>query len=117
MIFTITERRRVGSLIVLELNGRLVMGEGSELLDQELQSRIAAGERALLLDCSGVPAIDSQGIKSLVRAAISLQSREGKLKLLHLSRRVRDVLELTRLHTVIETFDDEEAAVKSFSNS
>lgn len=116
MTFTISERRRVGPLVILELNGRMVMGEGSDLLDTELQRRIAIGERALLLDCAAVPAIDSQGIKSLVRAAISLQSHAGKLKLLNLRPRVRDVLELTRLLTVIESFDNEEAAVESFSN-
>lgn len=116
MTFTISERRRVGSLVILELNGRLVMGEGSEMLDAELQRRITVGERALLLDLAAVSAIDSQGIKSLVRAAISLQTRAGKLKLLNLRPRVRDVLEFTRLLTVIESFDNEEAAVQSFSN-
>ena len=115
MTFSINERRR-GSLVILELNGRLVMGEGSEELDKDIQQRIQAGVHALVLDCSRVPAIDSQGIKSLVRGAISLQKRDGKLILLRLTPRVREVLELTRLLTVLEAYDDEEAAVRSVSD-
>jgi len=115
MNFSINERRR-GSLVILELNGRLVMGEGSEELDKEIQQRIQGGIHALVLDCAHVPAVDSQGIKSLVRGAISLQKRDGKMVLLHLTPRVRDVLELTRLLTVIEAFDDEDAAARSVSD-
>lgn len=115
MPFSISERKR-DSLVILELKGRLVMGEGSEELDREIQHRIQAGLRALVLDCAQVPAIDSQGIKSLVRGAISLQKRDGKLVLLHLTPRVREVLELTRLITVIESFDDEDAAARSVSD-
>jgi len=115
MTFSINERRR-GSLVILELNGRLVMGEGSEELDKEIQQRIQGGIHALVLDCAHVPAVDSQGIKSLVRGAISLQKRDGKMVLLHLTPRVRDVLELTRLLTVIEAFDDEDAAARSVSD-
>ena len=115
MPFSISERKR-GSLVVLELSGRLVMGEGSEELDQEIQRRIQEGSHALALDCARVPAIDSQGIKSLVRSAISMQKHDGKLVLLHLTPRVRDVLELTRLLTVIESYDDEDAAARSVSD-
>jgi anti-sigma B factor antagonist len=115
MTFSISERRR-SAAVILELNGRLVMGEGSEQLDKEIQQRVQAGVLALILDCARVPAIDSQGIKSLVRGAISLQKRDGKLVLLHLTPRVREVLELTRLLTVLEAHDDEEAAVRSVSD-
>ena len=115
MTFSINERRR-GSVVILDLNGRLVMGEGSDLLDKELQQRIQAGGHAFVLDCGKVPAIDSQGIKSLVRGAISLQKRDGKLVLLRLTPRVREVLGLTRLLTVLEAYDDEEAAVRSVSD-
>lgn len=115
MTFSINERR-LGSAVILEINGRLVMGEGSDQLDKEVQQRIQAGAQALVLDCAKVPAIDSQGIKSLVRGAISLQKRDGKLVLLRLTPRVREVLEMTRLLTVLEAYDDEEAAVRSVSD-
>lgn len=114
MAFEVKERRRAGSVVVLELTGRLTMGPGSEDLEQKLRDLIANGERAVLLDCAGVPVIDSQGIKSLVQGVTSMEKRGGKLKLLKISPRVREVLDLTRLLTVMETFDDEDAAVRSF---
>ncbi len=113
MAFAVRERRN-GPVVVLELEGRLTWGEGSEKLDAIVRRLIEGGERALLLDCSRVASIDSQGIKSLVSGYTSLEKRGGRLKLLRMSPRVREVLELTRLLTVIETFDDEGAAVKSF---
>lgn len=114
MAFEVKERRRAGSVVVLELTGRLTMGPGSEDLEQKLKDLIANGERAVLLHCAGVSVIDSQGIKSLVQGVTSMEKRGGKLKLLKISPRVREVLDLTRLLTVMETFDDEEAAVRSF---
>lgn len=107
------KKRHAGSITVLELSGRLTMG-GSDALDETLQSLIADGHLALLLDCNQVSAIDSQGIKALVRGAVSIEQRGGKLKLLKPAPRVRKVLEITRLLTVIETFDDEVAALESF---
>lgn len=114
MPFEFKERRRAGPVLVLELAGRLTMGEGSEKLDEVLQALIAKGERAVVLDLARVPLIDSQGIQSLVRGVTSMANRGGKLKLLQLTPRVREVLDLTRLLTVIEAFDNEEAALRSF---
>ena len=114
MAFEVKERRRAGPVVVLEITGRLTMGSGSEKLEEMLRDLIASGERALLLDCAGVSVIDSQGIKSLVQGVTSMEKRGGKLKLLKISPRVREVLDLTRLLTVIETFDDEDSAVRSF---
>lgn len=107
--------RKAGAVTVLELTGRLTLGEGSDPLDEKLQRLIAAGCRAVLLDCRRVSAIDSRGIKALVRALTSMQRSGGQLKLLQPGTRVREVLEMTRLHTVIETFDDEPQALESFS--
>jgi anti-sigma B factor antagonist len=112
--FTVEESRRAGPVLVVELRGRLAMGEGEEKLNAALQDLIGRGERALLLDCAKVTAIDSQGIRALVRNIVSLQNRGGQLKLLRLTRRVRTVLEVTRLLNVIEAFDDEGAARRSF---
>lgn len=112
--FTVEESRRAGPVLVVALRGRLVMGEGEEKLDAALQDLIGRGERALLLDCAHVTAIDSQGIRALVRNTVSLQNRGGQLKLLRVTRRVRTVLEVTRLLNVIEAFDDEDAALRSF---
>lgn len=110
------KERQVGPVTVLELVGRLTMGEAGEALEAKLESLIAAGRLALLLDCSKVIAIDSQGIKAIIRAVTSIEQRGGKLKLLSLSPRVREVLKITRLLTVLETFDTEAAAIASFSS-
>jgi len=113
MAFVVQERRS-GPVVIVELTGRLTMGEATDKLDAALQKLIEGGERALLLDCAGVPVVDSQGIKSIVWGLTSVQKRGGKLKLLRITPRVRDVLDMTRLLTVIETFDDEPGAVASF---
>ena len=115
MPLTIKERQ-AGTVTILELSGRLYVGEASDTLDDKLQALLNAGRVALLLDCSQVTGIDSQGIKSLVRGVISAQKRSGSLKLLKLTGRVWEVLNLTRLLTVIESFEDEEAALRSFSS-
>lgn len=114
MAYAIKERKRAGAVLILELRGRLTLGHGSAPLDEALQRRIADGEQALLLDVGSVTHIDSQGIASLVRGWTSIRRRGGRLKLLRLGGRVRQVLELTRLTTVIESFDDEQAALCSF---
>lgn len=113
MPFTVKERR-TGPVVILELVGRLTFGDATDALDGALKKLIAGGERALLLDCAGIPVVDSQGIKSLVSGVTSLEKRGGKLKLLKITPRVREVLDMTRLLTVIETFDDEAAALRSF---
>ena len=112
----IIKEMQTGSVTILELSGRLFIGEASDELDHKLQDFISAGRVNFLLDCSHVSSIDSQGIKSLVRGVISAQKRGGKLKLLNLSHRVKEVLQITRLLTVIESFEDESAALQSFSS-
>lgn len=111
----VVKERQAGSVTILELSGRLHIGAAVEELDQKLQRLVAEGRTALLLDCSQVAGIDSQGIKTLVRGVISAQRRGGKLKLLKLTPRVHEVLSITRLLTVIESFDDEQTALSSFS--
>lgn len=113
---TVGSERQVGSVTILAISGRLFIGEASEELDAKLQSLLAEGKVNLLLDCSDVTAIDSQGIKSLVRGVISAQKRGGQLKLVRISHRLREILIITHLLTVIEAFDGEEAALARFSS-
>ena len=117
MAFAITERERIGPVLLVEMSGRLVMGEASDKLEEELQRRIAAGERALLLDWAGVSVIDSQGLKALVHGVISIRKVGGQLKLVSVDPRVREVLETTRLLTVIDAYDNREAALRSFGGA
>jgi anti-sigma B factor antagonist len=111
----ITKERQAGQVTVIELSGRLSLSPELDALDERLQALMGAGQLDFLIDCSRVTAIDSQGIKTLVRGVISSGKRGGKFKLLKISRRVREVLNLTRLLAVVEVFDDEEAALRSFS--
>lgn len=114
MAFDAKQGPRIGPVLLVELSGRLVYGDGEHGLDQLLQQLIARGERALLLDFSAVPALDSEGIEVLFRNLASMQKRGGSIKLVNLAPRVRLVLEATRLLSIIETFDDQQAAVRSF---
>jgi anti-sigma B factor antagonist len=108
------KERQAGSITVLEVSGRLTLGEDSKVLTEKLQNLIAAGCSAFLLECSKVSAIDSQGLSALVRSVVSVRKRGGKIKLMNTSPRLHYVLEITSLLKVIESFDNEDAAVRSF---
>ncbi len=114
MSFTIELRAKVGRVAVVELDGRLTYGEGANKVENFLQDLVAHEERAVLLDMTKVPAIDSCGIKSLVHSFTSLRKRGGHLKLLNVSPHVHQVLSYTRLINIFEVFDDEQMALKSF---
>jgi anti-sigma B factor antagonist len=105
----------VGSVALLELNGRLTMGGATEALETELRSVIVRGHPNLLLDCSQVNGIDSGGIGTLVRYRATAQKHGGSLKLLNPSARLRAALELVGLFKVIESFDDKTSALASFN--
>ncbi|HEX9765015.1 MAG TPA: STAS domain-containing protein [Candidatus Acidoferrales bacterium] len=106
--------RAAGSVTVVELAGRITLGDSGDGVEARLQEIINSGVRALLLDLSRVEALDSRGIKALVRAFITMQKRDGQLKLMKPPPRIRQVLEITRLLQVFEVFEDEESARNSF---
>ena len=106
--------RAAGSVTVVELAGRITLGDSGDGVEARLQEIINSGVRALLLDLSRVEALDSRGIKTLVRAFITMQKRDGQLKLMKPPPRIRQVLEITRLLQVFEVFEDEESARNSF---
>jgi len=110
----IIKERQEGPVTVLELEGRLTVGRASEALNEKLQNLISDGRLKILLNIKQVSSIDSQGISALVRGVVSIGKRGGRLKVLNPSPRVRYVLEITRLIKVIECFDDEGAALRSF---
>lgn len=113
-MITEIKQRNVGKVTVLEVKGRMVLGEASDTFSTTLQDLIAAGRVNLLLDLSQVGTLDSQGIAALVRAAVSARKREGRLLLLKPSPRVLEVLEVTRLITLLEIQDDEAKALARF---
>lgn len=112
-----TKERQAGSVTVLELHGRLTGEEGSDLLTRKLQSLIAQGCYALLLDCSQVTVVDSSGIGALVRCFISLDKRGGQLKLLNLSPPMQMALRVLGLIESMESFTDEAKALASFGRT
>jgi|GEM_PF-551336 anti-sigma B factor antagonist len=107
--------RESGAIPILDVRGRLTIGEPSEQLHQALESVIKGGARKVVVDLNGVPQIDSSGISSLVRISIKLTREGGALRLVCGPGRVRDALTVTRLVEAIPTFDSEAAALANFA--
>jgi anti-sigma B factor antagonist len=108
------EERLVGDIKVLDLSGKMTLGEGDELLRDKVNSLVHQGHKKIILNLEGVPYIDSAGLGEIVRTYTTVSRQGGKLKLLNLTKRIEDLLSITKLLTVFETYDAEEAAVKSF---
>jgi len=111
------EERKVGDVVVLDLKGKIILGEGDELLKDKINSLVNQGYTKLLLNLEGVPYIDSAGLGEIVRTYTTVSRQGGSLKLLNLTKRITDLLAITKLLTVFETFDSESDALKSFSAS
>lgn len=107
--------RTVGDVTVLDLRGKMTLGEGDELLKDKINSLLANSRKKLVLNLEGVPYIDSAGLGEIVRTYTTVSRQGGSLKLLNLTKRIEDLLSITKLLTVFETFDNEADAVKSFS--
>src|SRR6266702_7957961 len=109
--------RLVGGVTIVDLTGRIVLGEGSAGLRDLLRDLVREGIKKILLNLRNVDYIDSSGLGELVSAFTSMRSAGGVLKLLNLSKRVQALLQITKLSTVFEITDDEATSVKSFSPS
>ena len=110
------DSRQVGNVVILKPKGTIVVSRGAEDLDMALQYLIAKGCLHILLDLGEVTYLDSRGISVLVRTIASLEKRGGKLKVLNISGRVFTILNITNLLKVIESFDDEATALKSYDS-
>jgi anti-sigma B factor antagonist len=111
------DQRVVGDVMVLDLKGRITMGEGDELLKDKVNSLVNQGHRKIVLNLAEVPYIDSAGLGEIVRTYTTVSRQGGSLKLLNLTKRITDLLSITKLLTVFETFDSENDAVRSFSTA
>lgn len=109
--------RLVSGVMVVELAGRLTLGPAVEVLRAALLAAVDRGERRLLLDCGGLTYADSAGVGELVSAYSAVVRRGGELKLLKPNGRLREVLQITRLDTLIPMCEDEETAVASFTTA
>ena len=111
------EERTVGDVMVLDLKGKITLGEGDELLKDKVNSLVNQGHKKIVLNLAEVPYIDSAGLGEVVRTYTTVSRQGGSLKLLNLTKRITDLLSITKLLTVFETFDSENEAVRSFSAS
>src|ERR671912_834781 len=111
------DQRAVGDVVVLDLKGRVTMGEGDELLKDKVNSLVNQGRKKIVLNLAGVPYIDSAGLGEIVRTYTTVSRQGGSLKLLSLTKRITDLLAITKLLTVFETYDNEADAVRSFSSA
>lgn len=109
------EQRTVGSVMILDLKGKITLGEGDEALKDKINSLILQGHKRMLLNLADVPYIDSAGLGEIVRTYTTVSRQGGQLKLVNLTKRITDLLSITKLLTVFETFDSEPEAIKSFS--
>jgi len=111
------DQRAVGDVVVLDLKGRITMGEGDEMLKDKVNSLANQGHKKIVLNLADVPYIDSAGLGEIVRTYTTVSRQACSLKLLNLTKRITDLLSITKLLTVFETFDSENEAVRSFSAS
>jgi len=107
--------RQVGDVTVVDAAGRITLGEGSSALRDTLRDMVTKGQKKILLNLSEVSYIDSSGIGELVSGFTTVTNQGGSLKLLGLTKRVKDLLQITKLYTVFDVHDDEASAVRSFA--
>jgi anti-sigma B factor antagonist len=107
--------RQIDGVTIVDLSGRITLGEGSVILRDTVRELMAKGNKKILLNLGDVNYIDSSGIGELVSAFTTVRNQGGELKLLNLTKKVHDLLQITKLYTVFDVKDDETTAVKSFT--
>ncbi len=107
--------RRLDDVVILDLSGRITIGEGTLVLRDRIQKLLNDGDRKFLLNLADVDYIDSSGLGELVTSFTTVRNQGGQLKLLNLTKRVKDLLQITKLYTVFDVYDDEATAVRSFT--
>ena len=108
--------RESGSVTVLDLSGKITLGEDRTLLKDKLHSLLHQGKKSVLRNLAGVQYVDSSGLGALVEAYTTVTREGGTLKLANVTRKLQDLLSITKLLTVFETFDSEDEAVRSYKN-
>ena len=108
------QERVVGSVTVLDCDGKLVLGDGDALLKDKVHSLIFQGRKQLLLNLGGVSYVDSSGLGTLVAASVTAKNNGGDIRLVNLTKRLHDLLVISKLVNVFENFDNEADAIRSF---
>jgi anti-sigma B factor antagonist len=109
--------RHIDGVTILDLSGRITLGEGSVQLRDAIRDLLAKGSKLILLNLADVNYIDSSGIGELVSAYTTVRNQGGELKLLNLTKKVHDLLQITKLYTVFDVKDDEATAIASFTRA
>ena len=108
------QERSVGSVTVLDCDGKLVLGDGDGLLKDKIHSLVFQGRKSILLNLGGVSYVDSSGLGALVASSLTAKNNGGQIKLVNLTKRLHDLLVISKLVNVFETFDSEDEALRSF---
>ena len=109
--------RQVDSVMVVDISGRITLGEGCAQLRELIRDQLTKGNKRVLLNLADVTYIDSSGIGELVSAYTAVSNQGGQLKLLNLTKKVHDLLQITKLYTVFDIHDDEVKGIGSFQKS
>jgi anti-sigma B factor antagonist len=112
-----TSTRQVNEVTILDLRGTITQQEGSAELRQTIKQLSGEGHKQILLNLREVSAIDTPGLGELVNAFSTLRDQGGELKLMNLSESVRNLIQMTKLHKLLDVRDDEATAVQAFSKS
>lgn len=113
-MFSISERT-AGNITILDLSGKITIGEGSVQLREKVRQLLGEGKKKVLLNLGDVSYVNSSGIGELVSSYTTTRNQGGQLKLLNLTKKIQDLLSITKLLTVFETYDNERAALDSYS--
>ena len=106
--------REVSGVTVVDVSGRITLGEGSAMLREMVRDLLDKGQKRIVLNLGDVNYIDSSGIGELVSGFTTVKNNGGELKLLHLTKKVHDLLQITKLYTVFDVHNDESSAITSF---
>jgi anti-sigma B factor antagonist len=112
-----TSTRQSGGVAIVDIGGRIVLGEESAALRELVSDLLSKGQKKILFNLGDVNYIDSSGLGSLVGSFTSVRKQGGELKLLNLTHKVHDLMQITKLYTIFDILDDEAAAVKSFGQT
>ena len=106
--------RAAGGITVIDISGRITLGEGSAMLREIIHDELARGQKNIVLNLADVNYIDSSGIGELVSGFTAVKKQGGEMKLLHLTKKVHDLLQITKLYTVFDVHSDEATVLRSF---
>ena len=109
------QERVVGSVTVLDLNGKLVLGDGDTLLKDKVHSLVFQGRKQIILNMGGVAYVDSSGLGALVASSVTGKNNGSQIKLVSLTKRLQDLLAIAKLLTVFDCYDSEDEAINSFT--